>query len=109
MSKSDKTQPNEATQDVAPIDAQVVRNDTELAEKEEQEKADAAAKKAMMAANLDSESLIKKEGRKILDDYPTEQEVYMTSDGFGFFREHDAYEHSKRLDNKDIVLIKRKQ
>ena len=35
-----------------------------------------------------------KEGLRILSCYPDQEKVFMTSDNFGFFDEHDAREHA---------------
>lgn len=57
---------------------------------------------------VDPKSSIEQAGKSILADYPDAEEVYMTADGFGFFDEHDAREHAKRLDDKDVVTVKNK-
>lgn len=49
-----------------------------------------------------------KEGLRILSCYPVQEKVFMTSDNFGFFDEHDAREHAKRLGDKNVVTVKRK-
>lgn len=53
-------------------------------------------------------STIEKEGLRILSCYPDQEKVFMTSDNFGFFDEHDAREHAKRLGDKNVVTVKRK-
>lgn len=47
-------------------------------------------------------------GRQILKEYPTAEEVYMTSNGFGFFREQDARNHATTLRDKSVIIVKRK-
>lgn len=93
----------------------------ELAEKEaaervareaEERSAKKAAEKAaakLVAGEKSGEDGISKEGQRILADYPHENEVFMTSDGFGFFDEHDAVQHAKRLDDQDVVSVKRQE
>ena len=54
-----------------------------------------------------SDSLTTK-GRQILKEYPAAEEVYMTSNGFGFFREQDARNHATTLRNKTVIIVKRK-
>lgn len=54
-----------------------------------------------------SDSLSAK-GRQILKEYPAAEEVYMTSNGFGFFREQDARNHAATLRNKTVIIVKRK-
>ena len=49
-----------------------------------------------------------KEGLRILSCYPDQEKVFMTSDNFGFFDEHDAREHAKRLGDKNVITVKRK-
>lgn len=47
-------------------------------------------------------------GRQILEEYPAAAEVYMTSNGFGFFREQDARNHAATLRDKTVINVKRK-
>lgn len=47
-------------------------------------------------------------GRQILKEYPAAAEVYMTSNGFGFFREQDARNHAATLRDKKVIIVKRK-
>lgn len=47
-------------------------------------------------------------GRQILEEYPAAAEVYMTSNGFGFFREQDARNHAATLRDKKVIIVKRK-
>nr|DAL75145.1 MAG TPA: hypothetical protein [Caudoviricetes sp.] len=54
-----------------------------------------------------SDGLTKK-GRQILEEYPAADVVYMTSNGFGFFREQDARNHAATLRNKTVTIVKRK-
>lgn len=55
-----------------------------------------------------SSSTTEKEGLRILSRYTDKEKVFMTSDNFGFFDEHDAREHAKRLGNKNVITVKRK-
>ncbi|MEG0788776.1 MAG: hypothetical protein RSA66_07845 [Muribaculaceae bacterium] len=80
----------------------------ELAAKKVAEKAAKAAAK-LAAGEKTGEDGISKEAQHILADYPHENEVFMTSDGFGFFDEHDAIQHAKRLDDQDVVSVKRQE
>lgn len=54
-----------------------------------------------------SDSLTAK-GQQILKEYPAADEVYMTSNGFGFFREQDARNHATTLRDKTVINVKRK-
>lgn len=54
-----------------------------------------------------SDGLTKK-GRQILKEYPAADVVYMTSNGFGFFREQDARNHAATLRDKTVTIVKRK-
>lgn len=54
-----------------------------------------------------SDGLTKK-GRQILKEYPAADVVYMTSNGFGFFRAQDAHNHAATLRDKTIIIVKRK-
>ncbi len=47
-------------------------------------------------------------GRQILEEYPAAEAVYMTSNGFGFFREQDARNHAATLRDKTLTIVKRK-
>lgn len=47
-------------------------------------------------------------GLQILKEYPAATEVYMTSNGFGFFREQDARNHAATLRDKEVIIVKRK-
>lgn len=51
---------------------------------------------------------LKAKGLQILSDYPNEQKVYMTVNGFGFFRYTDARNHAETLSDKTILTINRK-
>lgn len=51
---------------------------------------------------------LEKQGLEILAAYPDATEVYMTSNGFGFFRETDARNHAATLRNKTVTTVKRK-
>lgn len=51
---------------------------------------------------------LRDKGRQILKEYPAAMEVYMTSNGFGFFREQDARNHSATLRDKTVIIVKRK-
>ena len=44
---------------------------------------------------------------RILKDYPDMDRVYMTSDGFGYFDEHDARNHARTLQNDAVITIAR--
>ena len=51
---------------------------------------------------------LKAKGLQILSDYPNEQKVYMTVNGFGFFSYTDARNHAETLSDKTILTINRK-
>lgn len=87
---------------------EAARNAEELAAKKAAEKAAKAAAK-LVSGEKSGEDGISKEAQHILADYPHENEVFMTSDGFGFFDEHDAIQHAKRLDDQDVVSVKRQE
>ena len=81
----------------------------ELAAREATEKA-AAEKAARKAAEpkVGSKTRLEKEGEQILAEYPDAPEVFMTANGFGFFREADARNHAATLRDKTITNVKRK-
>ena len=45
--------------------------------------------------------------KSIFSEHPEEDTVYITSDGFGYFNEHDARNHARTLPNDEIVTITR--
>lgn len=51
---------------------------------------------------------LEKEGERILAEYPDAPEVFMTTNGFGFFRETDARNHAAALRDKTVTTVKRK-
>lgn len=97
----EKTPPSPATSYAA--------SPAELAAREATEKT-AAEKAARKAAEpkVGSKTRLEKEGERILAEYPDAQVVYMTSNGFGFFRETDALNHAATLRDKTITNVKRK-
>ena len=107
--KKDK-KPIEATQDPdntgASSAAVYDKTAEEIAATQAVEKASADAEPQEATASTTKVSPIEQEGRKILADYPEAEAVYMTVDGFGFFDEHDAREHARRLSDKDVVTVK---
>lgn len=46
-------------------------------------------------------------GKKLLADNPTQAEIFMSADGFGFFQECDAKNYARSLENKTIITVKR--
>lgn len=46
-------------------------------------------------------------GLQILENYPNEQTVYMTANGFGFFKHSDARNHADTLPGKEILTVNR--
>lgn len=74
----------------------------ELAAAQTAEAADRAA------AESGAGSRLKAEAGRILAAYPDAPVVYMTSDGFGFFRESEARNHAATLRDKAVITVKRK-
>lgn len=64
-------------------------------------KADPAPK-----ANMASTSL-KDIGKRLLNQYPHKDVMYVSSDGTGFFSEDDAIRHANTLNDKIVVTVKR--
>ncbi|WP_418450183.1 hypothetical protein [Alistipes sp.] len=81
----------------------------ELAAREASEKA-AAEKTAHKTAESKAERMTpqQKAGEQILADYPDAAEVFVTAEGFGFFRVSDARNHAATLRDKTIIHVKRK-
>lgn len=48
---------------------------------------------------------LKAKGLEILADYPTEHTVYMTANGFGFFKRADARNHADTLSDTEILTV----
>ena len=71
---------------------------------------EAAAREAADRATTDSGvgSRLKAEAGRILAAYPDAPVVYMTSNGFGFFRESEARNHAATLRDKAVITVKRK-
>ena len=71
---------------------------------------EAAARGAADRATTESGvgSRLKAEAGRILAAYPDAPVVYMTSNGFGFFRESEARNHAATLRDKAVITVKRK-
>lgn len=71
---------------------------------------EAAAREAADRATSESGvgSRLKAEAGRILAAYPDAPVVYMTSNGFGFFRESEARNHAATLRDKAVITVKRK-
>lgn len=71
---------------------------------------EAAAREAADRATTESGvgSRLKAEAGQILAAYPDAPVVYMTSNGFGFFRESEARNHAATLRDKAVITVKRK-
>jgi hypothetical protein len=69
-----------------------------------------AAREAADRATTESGvgSRLKAEAGRILAAYPDAPVVYMTSNGFGFFRESEARNHAATLRDKAVITVKRK-
>ena len=72
--------------------------------------AEAAAREAAdrAAAESGAGSRLKAEAGRILAAYPDAPVVYMTSNGFGFFKESEARNHAATLRDKAVITVKRK-
>lgn len=71
---------------------------------------EAAARESADRATTESGvgSRLKAEAGRILTAYPDAPVVYMTSNGFGFFRESEARNHAATLRDKAVITVKRK-
>ena len=98
-----------AGEDERPLSAVTAFADTpeELAARQATE---AAAREAADRATTESGvgSRLKAEAGRILAAYPDAPVVYMTSNGFGFFRESEARNHAATLRDKAVITVKRK-
>ena len=72
--------------------------------------AEAAAREAAnrAAAESGARSRLEIEAGRILAAYPDAPAVYMTSNGFGFFKESEAHNHAATLRDKAVITVKRK-
>ena len=70
---------------------------------EQQQSAGKDSPKAKVKADGKTEKIAK----SIFSEHPEEDTVYITSDGFGYFNEHDARNHARTLPNDEIVTITR--
>ena len=43
------------------------------------------------------------------DNHPNVDVFHFTSDGFAFFREHDARNHASHLDNDEVLTVTREE
>ena len=50
---------------------------------------------------------LEKEAQEIFSTHPKLKKVYITSDGIGYEREHDANQHAKTLDDKSVTKFER--
>lgn len=60
------------------------------------------------AAESGARSRLEIEAGRILAAYPDAPAVYMTSNGFGFFKESEAHNHAATLRDKAVITVKRK-
>lgn len=72
--------------------------------------AEAAARESADRATAGSGagSRLKAEAGRILAAHPDAPVVYMTSNGFGFFKESEAHNHAATLRDKAVITVKRK-
>lgn len=77
------------------------------AEKAAREATEQAARKTA-APKTGNKTPQQRAGEEILAQYPDEPKVYVTSNGFGFFRESEARNHAATLQDKTVITVKRK-
>ena len=63
---------------------------------------------ALDQGTTSSRAIVFDEAGRILAAYPDAPVVYMTSNGFGFFRESEARNHAATLRDKAVITVKRK-
>lgn len=73
----------------------------------EMEEQPQAAGKDSPKAKVKADGKTEKIAKSIFSEHPEEDTVYITSDGFGYFNEHDARNHARTLPNDEIVTITR--
>ena len=82
---------------------------TNTAEGKAERKAQAtdAEKDGMEQPTGEKAAELKTIGLQILENYPNEQTVYITVNGFGFFKHSDARNHADTLSGKEILTVNR--
>ena len=60
------------------------------------------------ARESETKNRLTAEAERIFAAYPDASVVYMTSNGFGFFKETEARNHANTLRDKAVITIKRK-
>ncbi|GET46498.1 hypothetical protein [Capnocytophaga felis] len=50
---------------------------------------------------------LEQEAQEIFEVHPTLKKIYITSDGIGYEREHDANQHAKTLEDKKVTKFER--
>lgn len=75
--------------------------------KETKKETKAPEKKSDQPKETRKPTKLESEAVKILKEHPEQDKVHMTSDGFGYFNEHDAWNHARTLKNDEIITIKR--
>ena len=93
----------EQTQQSEQVPASAAANYGGEMEEQPQQTAGKESPKAKVKADGKTEKIAK----SIFSEHPEEDTVYITSDGFGYFNEHDARNHARTLPNDEIVTITR--
>lgn len=88
-------------------EAAVAKEQAQKAEKARIAAEKKVRKEADEKALLDADPLLV-EGHALLAAYPHRKEVYMTTDGFGYFHEADAVNHAAALGDKIVRRVIRK-
>lgn len=80
-------------------------------EGKDQKKEKKAKKTALLSGAEPSEEkrAIALEAERILAEHSEAESVYMTSDGFGYFSEHDARNHARDLKDGEVTQFKQKE
>ena len=60
------------------------------------------------AESSEEKLAVAREAERILAEHPEAEAVYMTSDGFGYFSEHDARNHARDLKDNEVKRFEHK-
>lgn len=102
MEKSEDTKIEGAPLQSGQPDAGKTANNRQSGKNKKEKPADKEKNKPQTATNP-----LEKIGKKLLEAYPDKNEVFMASDGQGFFNENDALNHAETLTNKKVIPVKK--
>lgn len=81
----------------------------EAAGKQSRQAANEAGESAALEGPEGKEGKLHAKGLAILDGHPTREAVYMTTNGFGFFKLSEADNHAATLGDNTVLTVKREK